>query len=55
MAKSACGPLLMMFLVPLRTKPPFFLSARARRAVASDPASGSDRAKQVVISPATSG
>jgi hypothetical protein len=48
---SATGALVMKFLVPFSTQRSPSLTARVRCAFASDPASGSDSAKQPIIFP----
>ena len=55
-ARSATGALVMKFLVPFRIQPSPTLAparvARVRRALASEPASGSESAKQPILRPA---
>jgi hypothetical protein len=52
---SATGPFVIQFLVPFRTQPSAVFSAVVFCAAASEPASGSDSAKQPSSLPCASG
>ena len=55
MIQSACGPLVIQFFAPLRTKPPCVFSPPVTIVCASDPLIGSVSPKHPSLSPLATG